>query len=333
VFLPSALSNVFHSLVCVFHTFALFTMGLRFVFSETNQSPYKLNHNLFWQRLPVLVRSVIIGTLMAAAGTLPWALLVELNLRYAVAVPWAIIPTAIYLWFYWRFAKGISGPASTKTTRAVLSRANRLSGEVMSMALFTGTIALGALVLSLNVMNRMVRLPSHPTDELSSVPVFTLILWLIMSAIVAGVTEEISFRGYMQGPIERRHGPVVAMLVTGLLFGAAHFTHDEVTIALLPFYMAVAIIYGTLAYLTNSVLPGILLHAGGNMLAAINLFGRGQAEWQTTTTPAPLIWETGVDAAFWFASLIALIMITVAIMAYRSLAKLVRSEQEPGIAG
>lgn len=44
------------------------------------------------------------------------------------------------------------------------------------------------------------------------------------------ISEEASFRGYMQGPIERRHGPVVAILVTGTLFGLAHFTHPGVLV-------------------------------------------------------------------------------------------------------
>ena len=65
-----------------------------------------------------------------------------------------------------------------------------------------------------------------------------------MASIVAGVVEEASFRGYMQGPIERRHGPVVAILVTGSVFGFAHFTHPEVTLILMPYYLAVAAIYG-----------------------------------------------------------------------------------------
>jgi membrane protease YdiL (CAAX protease family) len=279
-----------------------------------------------WQRLPVIVRSIIIGGLMAAAGTLPWAFLVALNIRYGSTVPWAIFPTAIYLWFYWKFAKGISPPSSTRRIRSLFCRAKQLDGEVMATAIFTGALGLGALVLFFNVLNRMMRLPAHPTENLSSFPVLTLILWVIMSAIVAGLTEEISFRGYMQGPIERRHGPLAAILITGSLFGAAHLTHAEVTLTLMPFYIGVAAIYGTLAYLTNSILPGMLLHAGGNMLAAISLFGEGRAEWQTSATPAPLIWKTGADTSFWIASFIATIMIIATIIAYRSLAKLVRNQ-------
>lgn len=93
-----------------------------------------------------------------------------------------------------------------------------------------------------------------------------------MGSIVAGVVEEAAFRGYLQGTIERRHGPVIAILVTGSIFGFAHFTHPEVTLVLLPYYLAVAAVYGALAYLTNSILPSLVLHAGGNMLSAFDLF-------------------------------------------------------------
>jgi membrane protease YdiL (CAAX protease family) len=43
--------------------------------------------------------------------------------------------------------------------------------------------------------------------------------WVILSTLVAGVVEETAFRGYVQGGIERRHGPVVAILVTVACLG------------------------------------------------------------------------------------------------------------------
>src|SRR5206468_993140 len=88
-------------------------------------------------------------------------------------------------------------------------------------------------------------------------------------ALVAGVAEEAGFRGYMQGPMERRYGPVAAILITGMVFGFAHFTHAEVTIAWLPFYVSVAAVYGALAYFTNSIFPSLVLHAGGNLLSSL----------------------------------------------------------------
>jgi membrane protease YdiL (CAAX protease family) len=56
-----------------------------------------------------------------------------------------------------------------------------------------------------------------------------------MSALVAGFCEEAAFRGYMQGPIERRYGPVVAILATGIAFGFAHLSHPQVTLTMVSF--------------------------------------------------------------------------------------------------
>ena len=92
----------------------------------------------------------------------------------------------------------------------------------------------------------------------------------------------------MQGPIERRHGPVVAILVTGCIFAFAHFTHPEVGLILLPYYVAVAAVYGTLAYLTNSILPSLALHTVGNILAGLSLFTQGRSEWQYHHHPLSL---------------------------------------------
>jgi Type II CAAX prenyl endopeptidase Rce1-like len=160
----------------------------------------------------------------------------------------------------------------------------------------------------------------------SRYPIVTVLLWVVTSAVVAGVVEETSFRGYLQRPIERRHGPMVAILVTGTLFGLTHFAHPEVGVVLLPFYIAVDAVYGGLAYLTDSTLPGMVLHAGqcGNMFSALDLFTRGRSEWQLTPEAKPLIWETGPDAAF-SGNLAALLIVSaLTVWAYSTLARATR---------
>jgi membrane protease YdiL (CAAX protease family) len=138
---------------------------------------------------------------------------------------------------------------------------------------------------------------------------------------VAGIVEETAFRGYMQRPIERRHGPVVAILVTGLVFGALHFTHAEVTLALIPFYLAAAAVYGALAYFTDSTRPSIWLHAGGNAFSAFTLFTQGRSEWSLTATQPPLVWDTGVDGAFLGALAVFLVAAALTVLAYVGLAR------------
>ena len=276
-----------------------------------------------WHRLPVIVRATLSGGLVAALGTLPWALLVGANTKYWSAVPWAVPPTALYLWLFWRWTRGAGWPRSTSAARRALARANPIPDEMWGMALFAGLLGLVVVMLLQSVMSRLVALPQQQDIDPSRFPAWTVLLWVLMSSAVAGVVEEIGFRGYLQGPIERRHGPVIAILVTGILFGLLHFTHREVTFVLLPFYLSVAVVYGALAYLTNSVLPGIVLHAGGDVVAALALFAGGHSEWQGLGTgPPKLVWETGTDAAFWTSVGATLFIGTAAVWVYVLLARL-----------
>ena len=279
----------------------------------------------FWHRLPVIVRALLAGLAAAVVGTTPWALLVSANLEHWPTVPWSVPPTAVLLWLYWRYLRGEGWPLSTSQARRTSCRANRVPEDAWGMAVFAGMLGLLALVLFMNVMNRMVRLPAQQLGDVSRVPVLTLFVFLIMSAVVAGVVEEASFRGYMQGPIERRHGPLVAILVTGVSFGFLHFSHREVTLALLPYYMAVGAVYGALAWLTNSIYPSMLLHAGGNVFSSLGLLTTGRSEWQTSATPAPLIWHTGIDSDFVVAVVAALAATAAAVWAYAGLAATTRT--------
>jgi membrane protease YdiL (CAAX protease family) len=176
------------------------------------------------------------------------------------------------------------------------------------------------------VTNRLVVLPPQQVPDISHVPGVTLFCFLLTGSAVAGIVEEAAFRGYMQRPIERRHGLIVAILVTGILFGFMHFAHPEVTLILMPYFIAVAAVYGALAWLTNSILPSMALHAGGNVLVGLGLVMGGRSEWQASARPEPLIWETGTDAQFWIACVFLLIVGGAAVGAFFALARVVRIE-------
>jgi membrane protease YdiL (CAAX protease family) len=272
-----------------------------------------------WRRFPVVVRAIVAGLLVAIAGTGPWALLVAGNLRYWSSIPWAVPITAIYLWLFWRYVRGDGWPRSTSAARRESCRANAVAEDVWGMAVFAGLLGLVAVLLLQTVLGRLVRLPQQQEIDPSKYPVWTVALWVLMSAAVAGVVEESAFRGYMQRPIERRHGPVAAILVTGIAFGLIHFTHAEVTLALMPFYLAVAAVYGSLAYLTDSIFPGMVLHAGGNVFSAFNLFVGGRSEWQPLAPPQPLVWESGADGSFWMSTVMLLMAGGAAVAAFSAL--------------
>lgn len=252
-----------------------------------------------WLRIPVVVRAVVVGLGIGIVGTLSWALLIRANTRHLSGVPWAVPVMAFILLAWWLyFAKGRGGPEVTCRSRLLSGRANRVPDHLWGPALGAGALGLLATLLLQGVLTRLVVLPRQQDLDPSQYPVVTVFAWVVMSAAVAGVVEETAFRGYIQGGIERRYGLLPAILVTGSLFGLSHFTHPEVGIVLLPFYLAVATVYGLLAAATNSTYPSMVLHAGGNMFSAFSLFAGGRSEWQLTTAPSQTIWQVGVDASF-----------------------------------
>lgn len=279
-----------------------------------------------WGRIPVLVRSVVVGFLVAAAGTLPWAALFAANVKLLPSVPWSVIPASAWLWIWWKYFSGAGPPRSTSEARRVLLRANPLSSDQWAGAMGASMLATITFVFFLAVLNRLVSLPSQGLSEAErAIPQLTMVFGIIMGSIVAGIVEEGSFRGYMQGPIERRHGPVVAILVTGTVFTFVHATHSYFALTLFPFYLAAAAMYGGLAYATNSILPGVFLHAGLNLITAMQTLTTGRAEWLDTPQPKPTVWEAGPDLMFGVSVIGTLITGAATIAAYTGLAKLRRS--------
>jgi len=259
--------------------------------------------------------------LVVMVGTIPRNLIFAANLRYYASVPWAVPLTAVYLWFFWRYLNGAGPPRSTAAERRTSLRANRITSKAWAWALLAGGLGIVALVLALRVVNRLIVLPRQQLPDLAQVPGVTVLSLLLMAAPVAGIVEEAAFRGYMQGPVERRYGLTVAILVTGTMFAVAHL---DFTLILWPYYVAVAAIYGTVTSLTKSILPAVALHTGGNVYSNLDLWLHGQSEWQTSSGATALIWETGADAAFWVSS-VALLIVTAAMMwAYFRLARATR---------
>ena len=188
--------------------------------------------------MTTLASAVLAGVAVLLGGNLPWiAFLAPLNLRFFQVVPWAIVPMAIYLVVYWRYISGRMGSDRNAHVRRADLRANPLTADAWSLAIFTGLIGFAGLLALVALMARLVVLPeAAPLVPPVGMPTITIFMLLVMSSIVAGVTEEAGFRGYMQGRIERRYGVGVAILVNGAMFGLLHFlNHPDAVMVMLPY--------------------------------------------------------------------------------------------------
>jgi membrane protease YdiL (CAAX protease family) len=260
-----------------------------------------------------------VGVLVLLAGNVPFNALRAWNLRAGTAIPWAILPAALYLWAYWRFIGGSWGAISSAATRRQNLRANALSPRAWAASLGAGLIGFGALVALLVLAARLVRLPSSPLVTPPDMPVATAFALLVMASVVAGVTEEAAFRGYMQGPIERRYGLATAILVSGTLFGLLHFpTHPADVLWMLPYYIAVSAVYGGLTWAADSILPALVLHAAGDIVVLTRWWLTGRPEWQIGPTQPPLVSESGIDTAFVLTTIAAIALVFATAVAYRA---------------
>jgi membrane protease YdiL (CAAX protease family) len=267
------------------------------------------------------------AVLVLLAGNLPWAGfgrisgLLGWNLRVGTTLPWAVLPAALYLWVYWRFISGAWGAMPGAAQRRANLRANRLPARIWVGALAAGAVGFGALLAFLGLAARLVQLPAgSPISTPAGMPAFTTVLLLSMASVVAGVSEEAAFRGYMQSMIERRLGLVTAILASGTLFGLLHFgNHPGDVLLMLPYYIAVSAVYGGLTWAVDSVLPAVVLHSAGDIVVLTRWWLTERPEWQIGATPPPLLWDSGVDAPFLFVAITALVLAASTARAYLAL--------------
>jgi len=266
-----------------------------------------------WNRLPLPLRALLAAIAVTGTTTVVWGALIQSNLRFSPGLPWATPIMAAFLVFYWRFLKGRGWSSSTSAARRAGLRAEPLPSWVWRWSLVAGGLGLAASIALFLVAHRLISWPQPPRPDLSHIPFITLLSSLLMSAIVAGIGEEAGYRGYMQGPLERRYGAAVAITVTSTVFGLAHLSHGAFLPAIL-FDIGWGALYGLLAYRCGSIVPAIVLHSSADALEFI-------AAWKfRPRAPAPLVWVTGPDRLLWADCFLVVLLGGASIWAFRRLA-------------
>jgi membrane protease YdiL (CAAX protease family) len=265
-----------------------------------------------WSRIPVIVRAIVGGLLIGMIPANVWlVLLVVLKLPVPEAAAAEIVFLAIYVWW----ARGGGPPASFKAVRADYFRVRSLSGTqwfwgVVAALSFAATVH-AAIVL----LFRFVPYPAaafHQGYDLSHIPTRQLqYLACVVSALSAGVCEETGFRGYMQRPIENRHGATIAILISSLAFMLLHLTKGWALIGMVPIVFGAGLLLGTLARASGTLWFGIL----GHWIMDIGLFVFWWAQIGGTFNQRPVS-ETGMDGTFYaecavFAAVLIVLLIAI----------------------
>jgi membrane protease YdiL (CAAX protease family) len=205
-------------------------------------------------------------------------------------------------------------PRGTQAARRTLLRGGAIPLEVAAWALAAGVCWVIALAGLWIVLHRLVAAPGNPLADFSTLPPFTVAASLVMEAISGGVSEEAGFRGYFQGALERRGLGAFAVLVTALLMAPIHAETQGFVWTNLLFYLLVDGMLGALAYVTQSIRPGVFVHA-------IGLFIFFAFVWPHDAH-RQLIRTYGADAEFWVSVIQTIVFAALATLAFIRLVRL-----------
>jgi membrane protease YdiL (CAAX protease family) len=219
--------------------------------------------------IPKVGRTIAVALLMGLSiqivGTLAWVALIRLNAREHPESPWAAATMACVLALMIVWLSGQGWPRSTSAFRRFHLRLwqpqpGAWSGESLATILSLIGVMGGLYVLYVLIG------ASRPAVDVS--PYRTTALrfsLLLMGPLVAGVVEEMAFRGYMQRHLERI-GPTFAILVTSAVFTLLHATQGlAYLLTFAPGLFFASAVYGYLAQKSGSILPGMALHFAGDL--------------------------------------------------------------------
>jgi membrane protease YdiL (CAAX protease family) len=252
----------------------------------------------FWSKLPASLRAIVSGLLIGLIAANVWPVLL-LKLGLPLAVVAEVIFLSLYIWW----AAGGGPPRTTQGSRANAFRRRSLSSAEWLWGIVAALSFALTVHVSLVLLFRFVPFPTaafRQGYDLSFVPSLAL-KWLavVVSAMSAGICEEVGFRGYMQWPIEQRHSAPVAIFISSVFFMLLHLSKAWAIMGMVPIVFGAGVLLGVLAWSSQSLIPGMIAH----VIMDVGLF----AYWWTgiagefTVRP---IRETGVDLVFLIAWLV-----------------------------
>ena len=265
-----------------------------------------------WQKIPIIIRAIILGFSISTIGVLTWSVLATF-----VPMPWSFILMMGILWMFWKYFSGNWWPNSTKEFRKENFRKHKLPPRKLLFgllaALFIVVIEQSGLIVTFRLIEFPAERFSVEYSFLENVPLWVAWLVVIMISAVAGICEEIGFRGYMQVPIEKKYGPFAAISIVSVVFVLVHL-HQAWSGPILIQIFFISVLFGSIAYYSGSLIPGIIAHI---IMDVFNFsFWWTKIGWQFDKET---IYKTGMDLQFLIWSLIFIFSIALFVLLLRKL--------------
>jgi membrane protease YdiL (CAAX protease family) len=143
-----------------------------------------------------------------------------------------------------------------------------------ALFLFTSLILLFALRVALGLidLHNMQKSQDEAMRALGSIAPHTYLEagFFVLLSIIAGLFEEIIFRGYLQKQFHAfARSAVLGIVLSGIVFGLAHGYQGWRNMIVIAVF---GMFFGILAYFRKSLRPGMIAHACQDSFAGIALF-------------------------------------------------------------
>lgn len=158
----------------------------------------------------------------------------------------------------------------------------RLRGESFNSGLafhpfpakYIGLGVLGGLLFAPLIQFANLLVP--PPEPLLFDKLFTsqtaVLMLLSLAVLVAPLMEELIFRGYLYGLLERLCGENAAVLITGFLFGSIHFYQLSPGYFQMVLICVVGIVFSAVRARAGTVVAAIAVHFGYNLALSLLYF-------------------------------------------------------------
>jgi len=231
-----------------------------------------LTHNESVPKQPGVVRTVATaigaGVIVIIVGEAAWTGLIAAYSRHPTPFPWFVVAMAAFLAVAAAWLKWGTWPRAGAVARREGARLNAVPLKVFVLSLLAGWSSFFAGAGAYVAYRMQSGLGGEVPMTLPPGPKLAIVAGLAMAAVVAGTIEEVAVRGFMQSRLEKAYGLVPAILVSGFVWALFHTNHSYFNTSVADIavwfgvFFAVSAILGRIASLTNSVLPGIVIHAG-----------------------------------------------------------------------
>lgn len=241
----------------------------------------------------LVIFAVTGGLLVGMIAANIWPVLLTLAKLDAVT---ASVVEVVFLLTYALWFTGVL-PGPWRRGRRNLGRGGPLRSGQWGWGVLTAFAFAGTIHAAMVVLFRLIPYPAaafHAGYDFSFIPTAPLrLLACVISALSAGVCEEIGFRGYMQRPLELRFGPVIAVAMSATVFTLLHLNKSWALMAMTPIVFGAGLLLGALARASGTLVFPIV----GHWVMDIGLFAYWWVQVLGTFQQRPIA-ETGIGVDF-----------------------------------